>query len=641
MKYGFVKAAAASPKLRVADVWANAREICDEAKRRAENGTEILVFPELSLCGYTCADLFFDQTLLSAAEQAAAFLAAESGKTAKNLLFFVGLPVKKNGALYNCAAAICGGKILALFPKTALPNYGEYYEKRYFNEATEEIDEEFFFAGQKVPFGKNILIGDEKSGVFVACEICEDAWVANSPAARHATAGAQIIVNLSASNEIDGKAEYRRSLVGVTSGKYLCGYVYADAGEGESVTDGVYAGHCLIAESGEILDESELFTAAGASAEIDVAFLDRERARTSTFKVNDEGYLRVYAEFAGEGDLSERKIAALPFVPEGKNAEERKELALSLQAHALARRLTHAGAKCAVIGVSGGLDSALALLAVARAADLCGMKRENILAVTMPGFGTSETTFENSVALPKSLGATVKNVPIKDTVLSHFKDIGHDSSCKNVTYENVQARVRTLVLMDLANEYGGIVVGTGDLSELALGWCTYNGDHMSMYGVNCGVPKTLVRHLAEYEGKRIGGKTYEAIRGVLDTEISPELLPPDENGKIAQKTEDLIGPYELHDFYIYRVLRRGDSPKKTFYLAKYAFSGKYDDKTIAKWLKSFYKRFFAQQFKRSCVPDGVKVGAVSLSPRADWRMPSDACAALWLKETEEIEQACK
>lgn len=643
MKHGFVRAAAASPKLKVADVKFNAQEILKELKRLAGEKAEIAVFPELSLSGYTCGDLFFDGALLSAVRSAAFYLAEESNKFAPNLLFFVGLPVEKGGKLYNCAAAICGGKILALIPKSALPNYNEFYEKRYFTEADDTVDQNFLFGNDQnactIPFGRNVLVEDPAGGVCVACEICEDLWVSAPPSQKHAAAGAQIIVNLSASDETVGKADYRRTLVKSISGRNICAYVYADAGQGESVTDCVYAGHCLIAENGGILNESALFSEEGAIAEIDVDFLKNERRKITTFvsaAQQSENYTRVQAKFVGESDIKTRKIERLPFVPEGAGAEERKELILSLQSHALARRLQHVGAKCAVIGVSGGLDSTLALLVAARAADLCKMPRTGIVAVSMPGFGTSEKTFDNSLALSKSVGASTRTISINDLVTQHFKDISHDPAVKNVTYENAQARARTYILMDLANELGGIVVGTGDLSELALGWCTYNGDHMSMYGVNAGVPKTLVKHLAKYEADRLGGEAKKAIESVLSTEISPELLPPDQNGNIAQKTEDIVGPYELHDFFLYHALRRGDSPKKTYYLARYAFGKKYDSNTLKKWLKNFYKRFFAQQFKRSCMPDGVKIGSVTLSPRADFRMPSDASAALWLEETEEI-----
>lgn len=637
MKYGFVRVAAVSPRVKVADVAANTAEIIEQLKGLAKRQAEVAVFPELCLCGYTCGDLFFDDTLIDAAKDALLYLANQSKIVAQNTLFFVGLPMEKHGKLYNCAAAVCNGEVLAIVPKTALPNYGEFYEKRYFTSASEERSY-ILLGGKEVPFGKKILIKDEKSGTCVGCEICEDAWVCNPPSQAIAAAGAHIVVNLSASDEIVGKAEYRRSLVTSLSGREICAYVYSDANEGESVTDCVFAGHCMIAENGGLVKESALFSTEPTIAEIDAEFLKRERRRVSTFEVKKDGFVEVTACFTNESDLQDRYIEPLPFVPSGKDENERLELILSLQAHALARRTAHVGAKALVIGVSGGLDSALAILAAARAVDLCGMKRSDILAVSMPGFGTSDKTFKNSLLLPQALGASVKEISVRPLVEQHFKDIGHDADVKNVTYENAQARARTYNLMDLANEYGGIVVGTGDLSELALGWCTYNGDHMSMYAVNGGVPKTLVKHLTRYEADRIGGACKDVLYEILDTEISPELLPPDEKGAIAQKTEDLVGPYELHDFFLYHAIRRGDSPKRTFYLAKYAFEGKYDDSVIAKWLKNFYRRFFLQQFKRSCMPDGVKVGSVTLSPRADFRMPSDAAARLWLSEAEEIEK---
>lgn len=637
MKYGFVRVAAISPRVKVADVAANTAEIIEALKGLSARKAEVAVFPELCLCGYTCGDLFFDDTLIKAAKDALISLAERSKDVAPNMLFFVGLPMEKDCKLYNCAAAVCNGEVLAIVPKTALPNYGEFYEKRYFTGASEECSS-VVIGGKEVPFGKKILVKDEKSGTCVGCEISEDAWVCNPPSQAIAAAGAQIVVNLSAADEVVGKAEYRRSLIASLSGREICAYVYSDANEGESVTDCIFAGHCMIAENGGLIKESELFAAEPTIAEVDVEFLNRERRRISTFEVKKDGFVEVAARFIGESDLEERRIERLPFVPCGKDANERLELILSLQAHALARRSVHVGAKSLVIGVSGGLDSALAFLAAARAVDLCGMQRSDILAVSMPGFGTSDKTFKNSLLLPRALGASVKEIPIADLVERHFKDIGHDAAVKNVTYENAQARARTYNLMDLANEYGGIVVGTGDLSELALGWCTYNGDHMSMYAVNGGVPKTLVKHLTRYEADRIGGACKDVLYEILDTEISPELLPPDETGAIAQKTEDLVGPYELHDFFLYHALRRGDSPKRTFYLAAYAFDGKFDERTIAKWLKNFYRRFFSQQFKRSCMPDGVKVGSVTLSPRSDFRMPSDAAAKLWIDEAEKIEK---
>lgn len=642
MKYGFVKVAAASPELKVADVKFNILKIEEEIAEQARAGTEILVFPELCLCGYTCGDLFLQPLLIDSCKAALKELVKFTKGVA--MLVFVGLPFDYNGKLYNCAAALCDGKVLGIVPKTHIPNYSEFYEKRYFTSAPAEnvslltdsnLDAEF---GAK--FGTNYIFADEKNpDVRVACEICEDLWVGNPPSTRHASYGATIVVNLSASDETIGKADYRRMLVKSQSGRNVCAYVYADAGAGESTTDMVFAGHNLIAENGSVIAESALFSGKTIVAEIDVSFLIAERRRLTTFKLseNRDDYTMLVANFCGEGDLSLRKISRFPFVPD-ERAElgERAELILSMQAQALAKRLKHTGAKTAVIGISGGLDSSLALLVAARAFDICDKDRENIVAVTMPGFGTTERTYENSLKLIGCVGACGRTVDISDSVLKHFEDIGHDRTVLDVTYENAQARMRTLILMDLANKTGGIVVGTGDLSELALGWCTYNGDHMSMYAVNSSVPKTLVKHLVRHEGARIGGSAEQVLNDILSTEISPELLPPDKEGKIAQKTEDLVGPYELHDFCLYHAMRCGETPKKVYYLAKYAFKGYYDDATLLKWLKNFYRRFFSQQFKRSCIPDGVKIGSVTLSPRADWRMPSDACSALWAAELEEL-----
>ncbi|MBQ5926905.1 MAG: NAD(+) synthase [Clostridia bacterium] len=634
MKHGFVKAAAITPKLKVADVTFNVNEIKKEIAKNVENGVEILVFPELCLCGYTCGDLFLQPSLVSACKKALVEIATfTNGITA---LVFVGLPFAYNGKLYNVAAAVQNGKILAFIPKTNLPNYAEMNEQRYFATAlsdTQEVD----FYGETVPFGTKILICDEKDEqVKVGCEICEDLWVANSPCLSHASAGATIVVNLSASSETVGKAENRRLIVSAQSHKCACAYVYANAGSGESTTDVVFAGHNLVAEKGKILAESKPFTENPAVAEIDVSALCLDRMKTNTFTVNSDGYTQIFARFTGDGDLQERKISRTPFVPVGENAKCRAETVFSIQANALKKRLEHTNAKTAVIGVSGGLDSTLALLVVARAFDLIGKDRKDIVAVTMPGFGTTGKTYENALKLIDGIGATKREISIRDSVLQHFKDIEHDENCFDVTYENAQARMRTLILMDIANQTGGLVIGTGDLSELALGWCTYSGDQMSMYGVNCSVPKTLVKYLVGVEAENIGGETQGILTDILQTEISPELLPPDQKGEISQKTEDLVGPYELHDFYLYRVLRYGDCPEKAYYLSKYAFQDKYTDEELKKWLKNFYKRFFAQQFKRSCAPDGVKVGAVGLSPRGDFKMPSDAVSSLWLSELEKI-----
>ncbi len=634
MKYSFLKVRAASPALKVGDVKYNTEQIAGEVEKAAEAGIELLVFPELCLSGYTCGDLFLQKALLNGAEQALFELASRS--KGKETLFFVGLPFAVGANTYNCAAAVQDGKILALIPKTHLPNYNEFYEERHFTEG-KRAAETVTVCSQAVPFGTDILLRCKENPAFcIACEICEDLWAAQSPSERHALAGANIIVNLSASNELIGKMEYRKLLLRSQSGKLCCGYVYADAGKDESTSDMVFAGHNLVAENGVILNESIPFSGGYAESEIDVELLENERRHLTTFQQNTEGYTVVEFSVAERGCKLTRKVDAFPFVPQGKELEKRCGLILSMQSSALARRLRHTNSKTAVVGVSGGLDSALALLVTARAFDLLGKERENIIAVSMPGFGTTLKTKNNALSLMQAIGATVKTVNIGGAVTRHFKDIDHDPGNQNTAYENAQARYRTMVLMDIANDTNGLVIGTGDLSELALGWCTYNGDHMSMYAVNCSVPKTLVKSLVFYEGKRAGGRLEVVLKSILNTEISPELLPPDEKGNIAQKTEDIVGPYELHDFYLYNFMRRGFSPEKTLFLAEYAFADKYDRITLKKWLVNFYKRFFAQQFKRNCMPDGVKVGSVSLSPRADWRMPSDASGALWIEEAERL-----
>lgn len=635
MKNGFVKAAAASPELRVADPSFNAQKIIATIKEQAKAGVEILVFPELSLCGYTCGDLLLQKTLLNGCLTALKEIALATEKI--KMLVFVGLPFELEGAVYNCAAAVANGEVKGIVPKTNLPDYGEFYEERWFSALPSDYecmyiplwDDEFVY------FGNDLIF--EQGEVSVACEICEDLWAPDSPAIRLAVTKANIIVNLSASNETVGKREYRKTLLSAQSGKCVCAYVYADAGVSESTTDLVFAGNNFIYENGVCLAEAEPFSDEICTAEIDVGFLQNERRKINTFHdQNGQDYCRKDADFVGDGDLTLRKISQTPFVPEKEELSERAELILNMQAHALARRLKTTCSKTAVIGVSGGLDSALALLVTARAFDLLKKSRKDILGYTMPCFGTTNETKNNSVQLMQAMGITSKTVNIAYTVNSHFKDIGHDSEKYNIVYENAQARYRTMVLMDVANETQGLVVGTGDLSELALGWCTYNGDHMSNYAVNCGVPKTLVKYLVRAEGKRLGGKTERVLESILATEISPELLPPDKGGKIAQKTEDIIGKYEINDFYLYSFLRRGDSPEKSLYLAERAFKGKYPREQLKNTLANFYRRFFSQQFKRNCVPDGVKVGSVCLSPRGDWRMPSDAEAALWLEEIEKL-----
>lgn len=639
MKHGFVKVAAASPELRVADPAYNAEKIIEVIGAQSARGTELLIFPELSLSGYTCGDLFLQKGLLDGCLSALGRVA--DATKGKKMLVFVGLPFEaQGGKIYNCAAAVSGGAVKGLVPKTFLPNYGEFYERRHFTGAGTDGDNSVClpFSEERVYFGTDVYFEDKEHGVRVACEICEDLWAPCSPSVSHARAGANLIVNLSASNETVGKREYRHTLVSAQSGKLVCGYVYCDAGTGESTSDMVFSGNHLIYENGTLLAEAAPFSDGICEAEIDVGFLNAERRRLNTF--HDEGDADYYGEecsFVGDGDLQLRRVSPAPFLPEEeKERAARCELILNIQAHALARRLAHTNAKTAVLGISGGLDSTLAFLVTARAFDLLKKDRKNIVAVTMPGFGTTGRTKSNAVALIEETGAAVRTVDITASVLQHFKDIGHDPENLNAAYENAQARMRTMILMDIANEEGGLVVGTGDLSELALGWCTYNGDHMSMYGVNSSVPKTLVKALVAFEAKRLGGNAEKILGSILDTEISPELLPPDKAGNIAQKTEDLVGPYELHDFFLYSFLRRGDAPAKTFCLAARAFEGKYTRAVIKKWMKVFFGRFFAQQFKRNCSPDGVKVGSVSLSPRGDWRMPSDASPALWLSEIEKL-----
>ncbi len=632
--FGFIKVCAVTPRIKVADVQFNKAQII-ECIEGAE-GAQLVVFPELSLSGYTCGDLFNQSALISGVEEALSDICAATKNC--GALVFVGAPIVCAQRLFNCAVAICGGRILGVVPKSYIPDYGEFYERRHFSSGL-GVAGEITLCGSTVPFGTDIVFRAENIPDFsVAAEICEDLWVPSNPSERHAAAGANIIVNLSCSDEIVGKAEYRRELVRMQSAKLVCGYVYCDAGDGESTTDMAFAGHNLICENGSLLSESKLFENGAVCADIDVEMLASERRRMSAayFAGGEGGNYRVVGFTACEGGELTREFSPTPFVPcSDEKLKERTELILSIQAAGLKKRMEHTGAKTAVIGVSGGLDSALALLVTRRVFDAMKRPAADIIAVTMPGFGTTGKTYNNSVKLINCLGATFKSVDITGSVLKHFEDIGHDRQILDVTYENAQARTRTLILMDIANKTGGLVIGTGDLSELALGWATYNGDHMSMYGVNCSVPKTLVRHLVAYEAANLGGETEEVLRDILATEISPELLPPDKSGNIAQKTEDIVGPYILHDFFLYYSVRRGFSPEKVRFIARRAFKDKFDEATVDKWLKNFYRRFFAQQFKRSCVPDGVKVGSVSLSPRGDWRMPSDASAALWLSALDD------
>ena len=637
MDYGFIKVAAATPKIKVADVDCNTELICNQIDEAAKNGAKVLVFPELCLTGYTCSDLFWQSLMLDKVKEKTIEIVRYSKDY--DMLIMIGIPYEYNGKLYNVGVVLHKGKILGMVTKKHLPNYSEFYEARHFTKGFEKVVT-VDFAGQKVPMGMNILFKCEnRPDMVIGVEICEDLWVPNPPSIRHTMAGATIIANLSASDEVTGKSIYRRDLVAGQSARLICGYIYADAGEGESSTDLVYSAHNMIAENGRMLAEAKRFINQTVYGDIDLDRIKNERRKMTTYDSKDEeDYTVVTFEMNMDNNELSTKINNMPFVPgDIAKRNERCGEILTIQAMGLKKRLEHTNAKSAVIGISGGLDSTLALLVTVRAFDMLGRDRKGIVAVTMPGFGTTDRTYDNALKMIEKLGTTFIEINISDAANEHFKAIGHDSSIHDVTYENVQARQRTLYLMNLANQYNGFVVGTGDLSELALGWATYNGDHMSMYGVNASIPKTLVRHLVRYYADTCDDiELNKVLMDVLDTPVSPELLPPQDNGEIAQKTEDLVGPYELHDFFMYYMLRLGYTPKKIYYLARNAFEGGYDDETILKWLKTFYRRFFAQQFKRSCLPDGPKVGTVAVSPRGDLRMPSDACATIWLKELEEI-----
>ena len=685
MKDGFIKVAAATPKIKVADPFYNAERVIEQIDGATKKGAKIIVFPELVLTGYTCNDLFLQERLIEAALDALQKIVEHSKDS--DVISFIGLPIEHNGKLYNCAAAVQSGQIIAMIPKCYMPNYGEFYEQRYFASGLdfktpttiklpgmhfyyedvfdddEEDDEDDLFEDDNyefVEFGKVLIdLSPSIKGLKVACEICEDLWVPNPPSTGYAMNGATLIVNLSASNDIVGKDSYRRDLVKSTSGRLVAGYVYASAGEGESTQDLVFGGHNIIAENGTILAEQTLFENGITYADIDIQRICHERRRMNTFTVEGfepDNYSFEDANIKVTQTKLTRTFPARPFVPANPlERAKRCEQILSIQAMGLKKRLEHTGCKTAVIGVSGGLDSTLALLVTVRAFDYLKLDRKGIMAVTMPCFGTTDRTYQNACNLAKSLGATLKEVDIKAAVTQHFEDIGQDINTHDVTYENGQARERTQVLMDIANKMNGMVIGTGDLSELALGWATYNGDHMSMYGVNAGVPKTLVRHLVKYyadeccDNKKSDKKVSEILLDVLDTPVSPELLPPTD-GQISQETESIVGPYELHDFFLYYMLRCGYPKEKIRRIAYLTFADKkaagksgakatgadtedvsyYDKKTIDKWLDIFCKRFFSQQFKRSCLPDGPKVGSVAVSPRGDLRMPSDASAALWM-----------
>ncbi len=642
MNYGFVKVAAAVPRVKVADCEWNAERIGRLIGMAEEQGVEIVVFPEMSLTGYTCGDLFQQQTLLVQAEQALMKLLADSLRT--DIIAIVGMPVAHGPAILNAAVAFRNGKILGVAVKTYLPNYKEFYEQRWFTSATQIPESEILLCGQQVPAGNNLLF--ETPHTTFGIEICEDLWATIPPGSALALQGAEIIFNLSADNETAGKHRYLCSLIGQQSARCIAGYVFASCGFGESTTDLVFGGNGLIYENGTLLARSKRFDTEEQLivSEIDVERLRTERRMNTTFAanracLNGKTPVRIGMEAMSEKSMSlTRTFDPHPFVPRGHALDERCEEIISIQIMGLARRLAHINARTAVIGISGGLDSTLALLICVRAFDRLGLPREGIVGITMPGFGTTGRTYRNAVGLMRSLGITLREINIEAACRQHFADIGHDPARHDTTYENAQARERTQILMDVANQTGGIVVGTGDLSELALGWATYNGDHMSMYGVNAGIPKTLVRHLVVWMAHHGTDEASKAtLLDIADTPISPELIPADENGEITQKTEDLVGPYELHDFFLYHFLRFGSRPAKIHFLACHAFEGVYTPGVIRHWLHVFFRRFFAQQFKRSCLPDGPKVGSISISPRGDWRMPSDASAAMWLKEVEACE----
>lgn len=637
MNYGFVRVGAAVPLLKVADCEYNAVQTETLMRKAAGEGVQVVCFPEMGMTGYTCGDLFHQKVLIEQAEVVLSELIARTQDL--NLLALVGMPVRVENRLMNTAVAFQNGTILAVIPKTWLPNYGEFYEKRWFSSAREVKTDQISLCGQVVPFGTNILLKNNETCIGV--EICEDLWMPVPPSSYHALHGANLLLNLSASNELVSKNEYRKQLISQQSTRCIAAYVYASCGFGESTTDVVFAGNAEIVENGTVLAEAERFTIESQLivSDVDVERLNGDRMRNTGFTANflsEVGNAYRIVPFALtelDEEIIGRNFAQHPFVPTGKQLEDRCFELFSIQVQGLAKRLVHTGCQKAVIGISGGLDSTLALLVTVRTFDKIGLPRKNIEGITMPGFGTTDRTYQNAVDLIHSLGVGLREISICKAVDQHFTDIGHDPLKHDVTYENSQARERTQILMDVSNQVGGMVIGTGDLSELALGWATYNGDHMSMYGVNAGIPKTLVRFMVQWVAEnQMDEKTAAILADVVDTPVSPELLPATEDGKISQKTEDLVGPYELHDFFLYYVLRFGFQPRKILWMACRAFDGVYSEDVILNWLKTFYKRFFAQQFKRSCLPDGPKVGSVSLSPRGDWRMPSDAVVKLWLKD---------
>ena len=641
MNYGFVKVAAAVPRVKVADCKFNSERLEGLITIAEGKGVQILTFPEMCITGYTCGDLFAQQLLLEQAEMA--LIQILNSTRQLDIISILGMPVVVNSTVINAAVVIQKGKILGVVPKTYLPNYKEFYEQRWFTSALQVSENSVRLCGQIVPMGNNLLF--ETAETTFGIEICEDLWATVPPSSSLALQGAEIIFNLSADDEGIGKHNYLCSLISQQSARCISGYVFSSSGFGESTTDVVFAGNGLIYENGYLLARSERFCLEEQLIinEIDVECIRAERRVNTTFAANKANCpgkeaIRISTEFVNSKDLNlTRTFNPHPFVPQGSELNSRCEEIFSIQIAGLAQRLLHTGAKTAVIGISGGLDSTLALLVCVKTFDKLGLSRKDILGITMPGFGTTDRTYHNAIDLMNSLGVSIREISIREACIQHFKDIGHDLNIHDVTYENSQARERTQILMDIANQTWGMVIGTGDLSELALGWATYNGDHMSMYGVNAGIPKTLVKHLVQWVAENGMDETSKAtLLDIVDTPISPELIPADENGEIKQKTEDLVGPYELHDFFLYYFLRFGFRPSKIYFLAQTAFSGVYDDETIKKWLQTFSRRFFNQQFKRSCLPDGPKVGSISISPRGDWRMPSDASSAAWLKEIAEL-----
>ncbi|AVM57169.1 NAD(+) synthase [Bacteroides heparinolyticus] len=636
MNYGYVKVAAAVPRVKVADCRFNAEQIEKEIIIADGKGVQIIAFPELCITGYTCGDLFAQQLLLEEAEIGLIRILNDTRQM--DIISILGMPVACNGLLLNVAVVIQKGKVLGVIPKTYLPNYKEFYEKRWFTSACEVHESSIRLCGQVVPMGRNLLF--ETADVTFGVEICEDLWAPIPPSSVLALQGAELLFNLSADTEAIGKHAYLRSLIGQQSARCISGYVFSSCGFGESTTDVVFAGNGLIYENGNLLAASKRFSFEEqmVAGEIDVDYLRAERRVNTTFaacRANcaSEPAVHISTEYVNGKDLNlTRTYNPHPFVPQGAALDERCEEIFSIQMSGLAQRLVHTKAQSAVVGISGGLDSTLALLVCVKTFDKLGWSRRGIIGVTMPGFGTTDRTYTNAVNLMKALGVTIREVSIKEACIRHFKDINHDIDVHDVVYENAQARERTQILMDIANQTRGLVIGTGDLSELALGWATYNGDHMSMYGVNTGIPKTLVKHLVKWVAENgMDDASRGTLLDIVDTPISPELIPADENGNISQVTEDLVGPYELHDFFLYYFIRCGFPPSKIFFLAARTFKGVYDEETIRKWLQTFYRRFFSQQFKRSCLPDGPKVGSISLSPRGDWRMPSDAGSEMWWK----------